>query len=55
MQIPSQKKISWGNSLCGSAEMNPSNIHEDAVSIPGFSQRVKDLALPAAVYVEDAD
>ena len=27
---------------CGSAEMNPSSIHEDVGSIPGLTQRVKD-------------
>ena len=26
--------------------MNPTNIHEDMGLIPGFSQWVKDLALP---------
>ena len=34
------------SSHCGLAVMNPTSIHEDMSSIPGFTQWVKDLVLP---------
>ena len=43
------KKYIFGSSCCGAAEMNPTSIHEDAGSIPGPTQWVKDPVLPWTV------
>ena len=40
------KNTSTQSSLCGSAEMNLINVHEDTSLIPGLTHWVKNLALP---------
>ena len=40
-----KKKLNYRSFHARSAEMNLTSIHEDAVSIPGLAQWVKDLAL----------
>ena len=44
-----KKKLALGSSHCGSVVTNLTNFHEDAGSIPGLAQWVKDLALLQAV------
>ena len=46
------KNTGKGSSHCGTVVMNPSNIHEDAGSIPGLAQGVKDpVCLPMSCGV----
>ena len=40
------QEIHHWSSHCGTVETNMTSIHEDAGSIPGFAQWVKDVVLP---------
>ena len=48
MSLPKKKKKKecTGSSRCGIGVMNPTSVDEDASSIPGLPQWVKDLELP---------
>ena len=43
-----KKRIQMGVSVLAQWVMKPAGIHEDLGSIPGFTQQIKDLALPGA-------
>ena len=41
-----EKSVGHRSSCSGSVEMNLTSIHQDAASIPGFTQWIKDPVLP---------
>ena len=41
-----KKEVSSGVPTVAQQVTNPTNIHQEVGSIPGLTQRVKDLALP---------